>query len=158
MPPPPYPHRQTTTLHRHPDESALGKATAYRVERFKTGGARFTTTGCDAGQSQAVIGIDGHQTSVDASGTTTSLDLGADPRWGMRAPIAARITMTTPGGLSMTTTAQRTVTLAVPGQLLNLSSRTQHSDDERPHMDERLRRSDSNARVHLAGRPDRRRL
>ncbi|MFN0128065.1 MAG: RHS repeat-associated core domain-containing protein [Verrucomicrobiales bacterium] len=109
----------TVTLTSH-----LGKTMTYRVERLQNGGSRMTNTGCENGQSQSVFGIDGHQSTVDASGTTITLDLGADPRWGMRAPIAASTTITTPGGISMTTTAHRSVTLAEPGQLLNVSSLT----------------------------------
>src|SRR5439155_24375639 len=50
--------------------------------------------------------------------------LDPDPRWGMRAPIPASYTITTPNGLTRSTTIQRTVTLASPGEFLNLSTLT----------------------------------
>lgn len=104
--------------------SHLGKITRYLVERSPDGSSRMTNIDCEGGQSRSTTRMDGVQTTTFADGTTMNLTLAADPRWGMRSPIAASTTITTPGGLTRTTTAVRNVTLAGPGQLLNLTSLT----------------------------------
>ena len=72
-----------------------------------------------------MIGTDGRQTGTYPDGTTVNRVLGPDPRWGMRAPFATSVTVTTPGGKVHTTTTQRTVTLATPGDLLSLRTITE---------------------------------
>ncbi len=51
----------------------------------------------------------------------TSLVEGPDPRFGMQAPVATSLTVTTPSGLEATVTASRTATLADPLNLLSLT-------------------------------------
>src|SRR6185436_11699421 len=104
--------------------SALGRPTTYRAERLSTGDQRLTTTDPSGAQVQAVLAQNGRQTVTYPDGTTASIQLGPDPRWGMQAPLAASVTVTTPGGKTSTTTTQRTVMLAAPGDLLNLRAMT----------------------------------
>jgi RHS repeat-associated protein len=98
----------------------LGRATTYRVEHLGNQDVRLTTTDPAGIEVQALIGQDGRQTAMLPDGTRVDLVLGPDPRWGMRAPIAASLTVRTPGGKVLTTTTQRTVTLANPGDPLSL--------------------------------------
>jgi RHS repeat-associated protein len=100
--------------------SALGRATTYRVERLSTGDVRRTTIDPAGAQIQAVIGKDGAETVTYPDGTTVHVVLGPDPRWGMQAPLAALVTVTTPGGRVQTTTTERTATLTDPGNPLSL--------------------------------------
>jgi YD repeat-containing protein len=111
---------QTVTL-----TTALGRITVYRVERLDNDDLRLTTTDPAGAQIQVVTGTDGAQTATYPDGTVVRLVLGPDPRWGMQAPVAASVTVTTPGGSVQTTTTQRTATLANPGDVLNLRTLTE---------------------------------
>ena len=104
--------------------SALGRTTTHRVETQDNGDRRETNTGCDGSSSQSMIGKDGRLTTTYADGSTLDLVLGPDPLWGMRSPIAASLTVSNSGGLTQTTTTQRTVTRAAPSELLNPRSLT----------------------------------
>ncbi len=104
--------------------TALGRTSTYRAVRLSDGDVQLTNTDPSGAQASALIGQDGRSTSTDTNGTTLSIELGADPRWGMRAPIARTVIVTTPGGLTRTFTRQRTVALASPGALLNVSALT----------------------------------
>ncbi len=92
--------------------SPLGRTTNYRVESLSNGDSRFTTTDAAGLQTQAVNGKDGTRTVTYPDGTVARATLGADPRWGLLAPVVATRTVTTPGGRVKTTTTQRTATLA----------------------------------------------
>src|SRR5205807_5234604 len=81
--------------------SPLGRTTTYRVERLGTGDVRRTTTSAATGQMQTVFGKDGTQTATFADGTTATLVVGPDPRWGMQAPVVTSLTLTTPGWQDM---------------------------------------------------------
>ena len=102
--------------------SPLGRVRTFHAERLSNRDLRLTNTDAAGAQSQWLIGQDGTQSGTEENGTTTSLTLGADPRWGMRAPIPASFTITTPNGLSRTTTITRSIALASPGDLLHLST------------------------------------
>src|SRR5207249_11619489 len=56
-------------------------------------------------------GNDGSTLRRDADGTLTEMVPGADPRWGMLAPIASSLVMTTPAGLRASLATTRTATL-----------------------------------------------
>ena len=100
--------------------SALGRATAYHVELLTTGDIRLTTTDPAGTRIQTVIRKDGSRTTTYPDGTVVSTVLGPDPRWGMQAPVATSLTVSTPGGKVQTTTTQRTATLASPVDPLSL--------------------------------------
>lgn len=99
--------------------TASGQATVHHVEIQDNGDQRITVTACDGSTSQSVIRADGHLSVTYANGSRADLVLGPDPRWGMRAPIPASLTTSNSGGLVLTTTTQRTASLAGPGELLN---------------------------------------
>jgi RHS repeat-associated protein len=104
---------------------ALGRATAYRVERLGSGDQRATTTDPAGLQVETVIRRDGSLTATHPDGTRVDVVLGPDPRWGMRAPVPARVTATTPGGKVHTTTTARTAALAEPSDPLSLRTFTE---------------------------------
>lgn len=78
--------------------SALGRSTVYRVEVADNHDLSLSTTDSAGRQARAAIGQDGRQTVIQPDGTRTDVVLGPDPRWGMRAPVAASVTLTTPDG------------------------------------------------------------
>ncbi len=104
--------------------SPLGRPTTYTVNRLYNDDLRLTSTDPAGVVAQAMIGQDGRQTATLPDGTIVELVLAPDPRWGMRAPFAASLTVTTPGGKVLTTTNQRTVTLADPDNPLSLRTLT----------------------------------
>src|SRR4029079_7809736 len=71
-------------------------------------------------RSQVLTGLAGGQTTTYPDGTVVSTTLGPDPRWGMRAPVAASRTVRAPSGKVQTTITQRTATLATAGDVLSL--------------------------------------
>ena len=105
--------------------TALGGVTTYRTERLSNGDRRRTTTDAAGKQIQVVLGQNGNQTATYPDGTAVSVVQGPDPRWGMQAPLAASVVITTPGGKVQTTTTQRTVTLTTPTDPLSLATMTE---------------------------------
>jgi RHS repeat-associated protein len=112
-------NNSTTTL-----TTALGRSTTYRVNRLATGGMRRVNIDPSGLQSTTEIGVDGTRLVTQADGTVTSLIAGSDPRFGTQAPVAQKITLSTPSGLTSIVTEARTVTLADPLDLLRVSRAT----------------------------------
>ncbi|HSF33186.1 MAG TPA: RHS repeat-associated core domain-containing protein, partial [Candidatus Tectomicrobia bacterium] len=104
--------------------TALSRKTTYVVDRLATGGTRRVNIGPSGLQSTTEIGIDGTRRIMHPDGTVTSLITGPDPRFGTQAPIAQKITLNTPSGLSSITTEARIVTLDDPLDLLRVSRAT----------------------------------
>src|SRR5215471_15454931 len=71
-----------------------------------------------------LIGTNGSRKTTLADGTVVNLLQGPDPRFSMQAALPATQTITTPGGLTATTTTSRAVTLADPQNLLSLTALT----------------------------------
>jgi len=107
--------------------TALGRTTAYRVQELGNGDVRLTTTDPAGTQRTTLMGGDGVDTATLADGTTVRTVLAPDPRWGMLAPAAVSVTVTTPGGRVLTTANQRTVTLAAPNDPLSLTAQSETS-------------------------------
>jgi len=104
--------------------TALGRTITYRVEHLDNGDMRSTTTDAAGVQAESVLGKDGIHTATLADGTTLRTVLAPDPRWGMQAPIAGEVTVTTPGGNVLTMTTRRTVTLTSTGDIVSLRTLT----------------------------------
>ncbi len=105
-------------------ESALGRSRTYGLEqaagptevRATTGRNGLTTTSIRSGAAT---------TSVSSpDGTVTSITRAPDPRFGMASPYVAEHMVTLPSGLTRTVTRTRDVTLAGPGALFELETRT----------------------------------
>jgi RHS repeat-associated protein len=104
--------------------TALGRTTTYAVARLATGAVQQTVTFPNGTQAVSVTGTDGSTTLTAADGTVTTVVLGPDPRFGMLAPLAASRTVTTPGGLTSTTTVSRAATLTDPSNPFSLTQQT----------------------------------
>jgi RHS repeat-associated protein len=104
--------------------TALARTSSYRVERLPDGAVRLTVTDEAGAQNVTVIAVDGSQTVTMADGSVVSRLLGPDPRWGMRAPLVANQTVTTPAGKTLTSTVQRSITLVDPANPLVLATLT----------------------------------
>ncbi|MCL6614542.1 MAG: hypothetical protein K6U03_08020, partial [Firmicutes bacterium] len=98
--------------------------TTYTMEYLPTGEKRMTVRGCCGGPTTTLFGTDGSRTTTYSDGIQVKLVLGPDPRFGMQAPIVKEMTVKTPGGLTYTQTAARSVTLAEPGNPLSLQTMT----------------------------------
>ncbi|MGH8584547.1 MAG: RHS repeat-associated core domain-containing protein [Gammaproteobacteria bacterium] len=104
--------------------TALNRTTTYQIENQTTGNEHRVNTFPDGTQTELLIGTDGSRKTTLADGTVLNLLQGPDPRFSMQAPLPASQTITTPGGLTATTTTSRAVTLADPNNLLSLTALT----------------------------------
>jgi len=91
--------------------TALNRATRYQVEQLVAGGQRRVVTAPDGTQSELILGTDGSRTRIQPEGTVTITEQGPDPRFGMLAVLPAMTIVSTPSGLTSTTTTSRRVTL-----------------------------------------------
>jgi len=99
--------------------SAEGVATRFRSEYLLTGEQVYTTYSAD-GLSEKRREYSGGMEVTSSDGTVTTIELAADPRFGMRAAYVKSATTTRPGGPTSTAGATRTVTLTDPDDLLSL--------------------------------------
>jgi YD repeat-containing protein len=104
--------------------TALGRVSTFQTTRASNQDLLLTTTDPAGAQSHLLISQNGSQSSTNKGGTTVKMELGPDPRWGMRAPIPTNITVKTPNGLILTSAVQRAVTLASAGAFPSLSTLT----------------------------------
>jgi RHS repeat-associated protein len=93
--------------------SAEGRTTTFLVEPLTTGGRRQVNTAPD-GTVQETLFTPGREIVTAPDGTVITRRDGPDPRFGMQAPVPEEITVTTPAGLTATTTTVRLATLADP--------------------------------------------
>jgi RHS repeat-associated protein len=101
--------------------TATGRTTTYRVENLPTGKKHLVNTFPDNTQVETVFDTDGTSTNTFPDGSTTVMLNGPDPRWGMQSSLPQSLTITTPGGLSNVATAESSVVLTDPYNLLSLS-------------------------------------
>ena len=101
----------------------LGREVSYRVENT-FGTQTKTNTRPDGTQSVRVIDPDGVMTWTYPDGTVRTVSTVADPRFGMQAPVAASITVSTPGALEQVITSSRSTTLQTEGDPLSLIALT----------------------------------
>ncbi len=104
--------------------TALGRTRAYQVEQLPTGAIRRSVTQPGGATTVTLINTDGSEQTTYADGGIATVQFGPDPRWGMLAPVATSMTLTTPGGLTRTITTTRTATLSDPNNLLSLTRLT----------------------------------
>ncbi|MEO8133023.1 MAG: RHS repeat-associated core domain-containing protein [Betaproteobacteria bacterium] len=105
--------------------TSLGRVTTYRVEHLANGDKRRTTTDPAGKQIVVLEGQNGIQTATHPDGTTVSVALGPDPRWGMQAPVSASVVIATPGGKVSTTTILREAALTSPSNPLSMTAVTE---------------------------------
>ena len=103
----------------------LGNATRHIATRDAAGNQVRSVTTADGATTTLIVGLDGATVKIDARGIRTTTMLGPDPRWGMAAPLARRLTQTTAEGVVLMTMAlTRTVTLADPADPFSLLALT----------------------------------
>lgn len=100
--------------------TALGRQTVYQVLSPTTGGSSQTATLPNGLINQMSIPTSTSATDTYPDGTTYSISLGADPRWGMQAPTQS--VSLTKGSLTGTISEARTATLATAEDPLSLAS------------------------------------
>ncbi|WP_242344342.1 RHS repeat-associated core domain-containing protein [Anaeromyxobacter terrae] len=102
-------------------DATTSLAYVYEVQEAATGDRTNTDTEPDGSQTTTVRTASGSMVTTFADGTVVSTSQAPDPRFGLHAPLAAT-SMSTPGGLSMTTLQSRSVVLADPNDLLSVTS------------------------------------
>lgn len=105
--------------------TALSNTTVFAVQQAPDGSTLSTTIGPNGTVATIRRTVDGTQTGTYADGSQVTLTTGPDPRWGMRAPVLTGLTIRTPSRLQYQVAMTRTVTLAQPGDLLNVRSLTE---------------------------------
>ena len=110
---------RTTTL-----TSALGRTTTYLVD-VKAGASEHQVVTFPDGSQNDVLGTaKGARTLTRRDGLVIVSSQGPDPRFGMQAPFANSLTVTTPAHHVRTTTRTRTATLQSSTDLLSLVTAT----------------------------------
>jgi RHS repeat-associated protein len=100
----------------------LGRATKHAVDNPPSGEQKLTTVEPDTTQTLTELFEDGTQRITSADGTLATVVQGADPRFGMQAPIVQSGSTVTPGGLTRTEGATRRVVLSDPNNVLSLTT------------------------------------
>ncbi len=104
--------------------SAMGRATEHRYARGSDDAVTRQTTTPDGLTSSSVSRADGSISATSPDGTQSTATQAADPRFGMQVPFAAQASLTTPGGLSITSSQTRNAALTNPDDPLSLTSLT----------------------------------
>ncbi|MFN0095956.1 MAG: PKD domain-containing protein [Dehalococcoidia bacterium] len=104
--------------------TGLGRTTSSKVEVTKDGGRVITVTAPDGTDVVTTHATNGSVTSVGPDGATATATERPDPRFGIQAPLAGNITVTNPGGLTLTSTQTRTAVLFDPDQIFNIDTIT----------------------------------
>ena len=92
--------------------SAEGRVSTYQTETQAGGDYRRFNTGPDGVAIESIQTESGLTSLIPADGSTTSMQKGADPRFGALSPTIAQATLSTPSGLTMTAGTTREAELA----------------------------------------------
>lgn len=101
--------------------SGEGRLLSHEVENFDTGDLRHTRIAPDGTSARETRRTNGTSVATEANGTVVSVTTGPDPRFGMQVPVASNSVVTTPQGLSSTTSTTRSASLSDPKNLLSHS-------------------------------------
>lgn len=104
--------------------TGLGRTTTYEIQRPTSGDVKRIATKPDGLTVERVTGRAGTDSFATANGMRGSEKFGPDPRFGMQSPITAEDTIGSPGGVSLWDSGSRSVSLAVPGDPLSLTTMT----------------------------------
>lgn len=96
--------------------NAVDGTRQYRVEPLPDGSRRRTAIDGRGFATVTLIGTDGSERTTSPDGTVTTTVYGPDPRFGMLAPVVTSLTISTPGGVTSTTTTARAATFAVANE------------------------------------------
>jgi RHS repeat-associated protein len=98
--------------------TAEGRQSVHHVIVGDDGSATRITTDTAGLQTTSTISADGTSAFLGPDGTTSTSRSTPDARFGMQASVASRSTISFPSGRSLTTTANRTVTLSAPDSVV----------------------------------------
>ncbi|HEX6911664.1 MAG TPA: hypothetical protein VF142_14780, partial [Longimicrobium sp.] len=104
--------------------TAGGRTTVYGAADLPTEARERVTTSPAGLSTTTVRGLDERRTTTRPGGGTITVAAGGDPRWGMQAPLAASVVVTTPGGLRLEGGTERT-TVYDPSAPLGLGRQTE---------------------------------
>jgi len=104
--------------------TAMGRTTNYSVENQLTGDQRRVNIYPDGTKTDTLNKSSGSRTIKLSDGTNIETLIGPDPRFGMQSPLIESATVKTPGGIAMTLSQSRAVTLTDPDNPLSLSTLT----------------------------------
>ncbi len=102
--------------------SALGAEGSFRIEEPSGGGQLRTNTASTGLVTTSMRSPRGINTTAFPGGTTETITLGPDPRFGFQAPVDAIETFATPGGKALSTATTRNATLTDPDNVLDLTA------------------------------------
>jgi len=102
----------------------LDRVSEYAVSVEPDGETLVTYTEPDGTQTEHAIALDETRVTTSPDGTETAVALGPDPLFGMMAPVAEHVTITTPGALVFESTETRAATTSGPGGVLALTQLT----------------------------------
>ena len=104
--------------------TAMGLSSNYQAQNLSSGDVGQSVTDPAGFTTASNRGANGTNVTTAADGTVTSWTLTGDPRFGMQAPFASTTVVTTPSGLTSTTTVSNLVTLSDPANVLSLQTAT----------------------------------
>ncbi len=109
----------TTTM-----TSKENRITSYQVKPQSNGDMLRINTSPDGTVSQTLIKTNGETVITSPDGTQVVSKQGPDPRFGMQAPFAEQVTITTPDGLTSVVTTEKTAELTDVNNPLSVESLT----------------------------------
>jgi len=104
--------------------SELGRAWRYDTTVLPSGAQSLILTSPDAMVSTVTRNPDGSQFTIRPDGTVTSTVVAGDPRFGLQSPVAASVTVSTPGGLTFDSSTSRTAIFGSTQDLSTLQTQT----------------------------------
>jgi RHS repeat-associated protein len=99
-----------------------GRTTRYGVQILPTGDVRRTFKGWDGLTSETLELANDSVRTTSPDGMVSTQVMSSDPRFGLNAPFAKLAKVSTPGGLTLTTSATRNAVLAQAGNPFSLTS------------------------------------
>ena len=104
--------------------SSLGTTASYSVETQSNGDLLRTSIEPGGAKTVTLRGANGTDQITDPTGRTMSLTYGPDPRWGMLAPVAAAVTVSTPSGHQTKAATSATVVLTNASDPFSISTQS----------------------------------
>jgi len=105
--------------------STMNRTTTYNVENSLLDVRRHLKVFPDGSERERLFYPDGSEKIVEPDGTEYVTVYGADPRFGMQAPVAKEVTVSTPSGIISSITTSKSASLNDPDDLLSLDSQTE---------------------------------
>ena len=107
--------------------TSMGVTSTFELDQLASGVENQIQTDSAGLKTTTVRGNDGTVISTERDGTVISLSTAPDPRFGMQAPIVATSTISTPAGVTSTSSNTRAVTLGDPSNPLTLQTETRQT-------------------------------